>query len=82
VQKFNYDDGGRLFEVVSSGVVLDHLDHENGRVIRWKTPDASTEFSDFDVDNHPQTITQHRLDSSGTEIDTDTTTHAWNAAVS
>jgi YD repeat-containing protein len=80
-QHFAYDDGGRLSEVKNaSGVVLDHIDYENGRVIRWKTPDASTEFSDFDVDNHPQQITQHRLDANGNEIDTYTITHSWNAA--
>jgi len=80
VQKFNYDEAGRLFEITSAGVVLDHLDFENGRVVRWKTRDASTEFSDFDVDNHPQQITQHRLDANGNEIDTYTITHNWNAA--
>ncbi|MGH9419303.1 MAG: hypothetical protein ACRD3J_04955, partial [Thermoanaerobaculia bacterium] len=80
VQNFTYDDGGRLSEVVSSGVVLDHIDYENGRVIRWRTPDASTEFSDFDVDNHPRQITQHRLAADGTEIDAYTITHTWNAA--
>ncbi|MGH7486942.1 MAG: hypothetical protein ACREMY_15275, partial [bacterium] len=80
VQNFSYDDGGRLSEVISSGVVLDHIDYENGRVIRWRTPDASTEFSDFDVDNHPRQITQHRLAADGTEIDAYTITHTWNAA--
>jgi len=80
VQRFNYDDGGRLFEVTSDGVVLDHIDYENGRVSRWKTPDASIEFSDFDVDNHPQQITQHRLAADGTEIDTYVISHRWNAA--
>jgi hypothetical protein len=80
MQKFNYDDAGGLFEVTSSGVVLDHLDFENGRVVRWKTPDASTEFSDFDADNHPQQITQHRLDANGNEIDSYTIAHSWNAA--
>ena len=80
VQKFNYDEAGRLFEITSAGVVLDHLDFENGRVIRWRTRDASTEFSDFDVDNHPRQITQHRLDANGNEIDTYTITHSWNAA--
>jgi RHS repeat-associated protein len=80
-QRFAYDDGGRLSEVKNaSGVVLDHIDYENGHVIRWKTPDASTEFSDFDVDNHPQQITQHRLDANGNEIDTYTITHSWNGA--
>jgi RHS repeat-associated protein len=80
-QHFIYDDGGRLSEVRNAGgVVLDHIDYENGRVIRWKTPDASTEFSDFDVDNHPRQITQHRLDVNGTEIDSYTITHTWNAA--
>jgi YD repeat-containing protein len=80
-QRFAYDDGGRLSEVKNaSGVVLDHIDYENGHVIRLKTPDASTEFSDFDIDNHPQQITQHRLDANGNEIDTYTITHSWNAA--
>jgi RHS repeat-associated protein len=80
-QRFAYDDGGRLTEVTNgAGVVLDHLDYENGRVVRWKTPDASIEFSDFDLDSHPRQITQHRLTADGTEIDTYTMTHSWNAA--
>jgi len=79
-QRFRYDEGGRLFEVTNNGVVLDHIDYENGRVIRWKTPDASTEFSDFDVDNHPRQITQHRLAADGSEIDAYTITHRWNDA--
>jgi hypothetical protein len=79
-QHFAYDDSGRLYEVTNAArVVLDHIDFENGRVIRWKTSDASIEFSDFDADNHPQQITQHRLDANGNEIDTYTITHSWNA---
>ncbi|MEA2163766.1 MAG: hypothetical protein QOK37_1893 [Thermoanaerobaculia bacterium] len=78
-QRFNYDDGGRLFEVTSNGAVLDHIDYENGRVTRWRTPDASIEFSDFDVDNHPQLITQHRLTAEGGEVDTYSISHRWNA---
>jgi YD repeat-containing protein len=81
-QHFVYNDpAGRLTDVTSgTGVVLDHIEYENGRVVRWKTPDASIEFSDFDVDNHPQQITQHRLGAGNTEIDTYTITHSWNAA--
>jgi RHS repeat-associated protein len=80
-QHFTYDDGGRLTEVKNAaGVVLDHIDYENGRVIRWRTPDAEINFSNFDTDNHPQQITQHRFDASGTEIDAYTITHSWNAA--
>jgi RHS repeat-associated protein len=80
-QHFSYDDDGRLTEVRNvSGVVLDHIDYENGRIIRWKTPDASTEFSAFDLDNHPQQITQRRFDANLTEIDAYTITHTWNAA--
>ena len=60
--------------------MLDHIEYENGRVVRWKTPDADITFSDFDADNHPQQITQHRLAAGGTEIDTYTITHSWNAA--
>ncbi len=80
-QHFAYDDGGRLSEVTNAnGIVLDHIDYENGRVIRWTTPDTSIDFSDFDTDNHPQQITQHRLDANRNEIDTYTINHQWTAA--
>ncbi|MEA2163770.1 MAG: hypothetical protein QOK37_1897 [Thermoanaerobaculia bacterium] len=80
-QHFDYDEGGRLFRVLNaSGVELDRITYENGRVKSWKTPDALIEFSDFDLDNHPQQITQHRFDGNGIEIDVYTIGHQWTAA--
>jgi RHS repeat-associated protein len=80
-QHFHYYEDGRVSDVLNAaGVLLDHLDYENGRLTRWKTPDASIEFSDFDVDSHPRQITQHRLSADGSEVDSYSMTHNWNAA--
>ena len=82
-QHFVYDEGGRLTQVLSSigptAVELDHITYDKGRVVSWKTPDALIEFSDFDPDNHPRQITQHRFDG-GNEIDSYTIGHQWTAA--
>ncbi|HYI12031.1 MAG TPA: Ig-like domain-containing protein [Thermoanaerobaculia bacterium] len=89
-QSFAYNDKGQLETVYASEVAaagatrLDEIAYdETGRVKSWKTRDALIEYSDFTIDDLPQTTKHTRYkDGSGftdeIALDTFTVGHKYN----
>jgi RHS repeat-associated protein len=80
VQSFTYNAKGQISEVTAAegGVVLDRIEYDGAaRVIKWTTPDAILEFSDFDSEGRPKKTSQARV-LNGTTIDKYTQEHTWD----
>jgi RHS repeat-associated protein len=79
IQTLVYNSRGQIGEITGvGGKQLEKIEYDDaGHVIRWSTPDALIEFSEFDFDGNPRKTAQSRL-SNGTVIDKYTQDHTWD----
>ncbi len=75
-----YNPRGQIEKITNgSGVVVDEVTYDGaGRVIKWKTPDAVIEYSDFDGNDRPRKTKQSRY-RGDTLVDSYTQEHTYNA---
>ena len=78
-QTFTYNARGQINQVADAAArVLDDITYDDaGRIVRWKTPDAMIEYSDFDFDGHSRRTTQSRF-RDNVLIDKYTQEHTFN----